>query len=234
MDPVGVALVGAGPWGLTLGARVRPASRRPSCAGSATSTPSGGAWPRAAHPGRHVDALDEVLADPGVAAVVVAVDSPAPPRRRAARARGRPARAGRKAAWRCRVADAARAGRRAAERAPAGADGRAPVAAPPGGPARPAARSRQGRWDEPLYFEATRVGARDRRARPGSAWWALAPHDVSLALYLFGAAPDRGERDRAVPRGRGADASLGDAARSPTGASRTSTSRASPPRSGAA
>ena len=43
-----------------------------------------------------------------------------------------------------------------------------------------------GALGEPLWFEAARVGA-GTAARPGSAWWALAPHDVSLALHLFDA-----------------------------------------------
>ena len=45
-----------------------------------------------------------------------------------------------------------------------------------------------GALGEPLYFESTRetVGAPGRR---GSAWWALAPHDVSLAIDLFAAVP---------------------------------------------
>jgi predicted dehydrogenase len=40
----------------------------------------------------------------------------------------------------------------------------------------------------PLYLEARRMTAGPPHT-PGSAWWALAPHDVSLALHLFGAVP---------------------------------------------
>jgi predicted dehydrogenase len=39
-----------------------------------------------------------------------------------------------------------------------------------------------------LYLEATRTAAGPGR-REASAWWTLAPHDISLALYLFDAVP---------------------------------------------
>jgi predicted dehydrogenase len=38
------------------------------------------------------------------------------------------------------------------------------------------------------YATTTRVSPGPPRA-PGSTWWALAPHDVSLVLHLFGATP---------------------------------------------
>jgi len=57
----------------------------------------------------------------------------------------------------------------------------------------PAIRRAKGLLDagalgRPLYFEATRTVTGTTR-RGGSAWWTLAPHDVSLALHLFDAVP---------------------------------------------
>jgi predicted dehydrogenase len=45
-----------------------------------------------------------------------------------------------------------------------------------------------GMLSEPLAFASRRATVGAPR-RPGSAWWALAPHDVSLALVLFGGLP---------------------------------------------
>jgi predicted dehydrogenase len=46
----------------------------------------------------------------------------------------------------------------------------------------------EGVLGEPLYFASTRASPGPARG-PGSTWWALAPHDVSLALKLLGARP---------------------------------------------
>jgi predicted dehydrogenase len=46
----------------------------------------------------------------------------------------------------------------------------------------------EGGLGEPLYFESVRETVGAPRA-PGSVWWALGPHDVSLALDLFAAVP---------------------------------------------
>jgi predicted dehydrogenase len=46
----------------------------------------------------------------------------------------------------------------------------------------------EGMLGEPLTFRSRRATPGAPR-RPGSAWWALAPHDVSLALHLFGGRP---------------------------------------------
>jgi predicted dehydrogenase len=46
----------------------------------------------------------------------------------------------------------------------------------------------EGLLGDPLYFKSTRESIGAPRTA-GSAWWALAPHDVSLAIDLFGAVP---------------------------------------------
>src|SRR6478735_3164501 len=76
MNPVGVAVIGAGPWGGTLArafARTAQAELRWICdLDEGRRVVAGAAHPAA----RITSAVDEVLADPGVAAAIVAVDSP--------------------------------------------------------------------------------------------------------------------------------------------------------------
>jgi predicted dehydrogenase len=180
------ALVGAGPWGMTLGRAL------------ARSTDGGVAWicevdaerrarAGAAHPGARLTAdVEEVLADPRVTGVAVAVDSA-----RHHEVGLRVLRANRhlmvekpmalSAAHAAELAAAAAAGGRLLVvghlllHHPAVRRARQIVAA--------------GVLGEPLYLESTREAVGAPRV-PGSAWWALAPHDVSLAIHLFGATPD--------------------------------------------
>jgi predicted dehydrogenase len=185
MNTVGVALVGAGPWGLTLAgafARIPGAALRWICEADADRR----ARAAAAHPGaRATGDLDDLLADPEVAAVAVAVDS----------ARHHPVGMRVLAANRhayiekplaLSAADAATLHAAAAARGRILTVGHLLLHHPA------VRRARQivaeGLLGEPLYFESVRetVGA---PRRPGSAWWALAPHDVSLALDLFAAVP---------------------------------------------
>jgi predicted dehydrogenase len=185
MSSLGVALVGAGPWGLTLAgafARVPGAALRWICELDGDRR----ARAAAAHPGVRTTAdLDELLADPGVAAVAVAVDSP-----RHHEVGMRVLVANRHAyiekPLALSAADAARLHDAAAERGRILTVGHLLLHHPA------VRRARQivaeGVLGEPLYFESIRetVGA---PRTPGSVWWALAPHDVSLALDLFGAVP---------------------------------------------
>jgi predicted dehydrogenase len=185
MNPVGVALVGAGPWGLTLAQafeRVPGAQLRWICELDADSR----ARARQAHPRARVTVdLGEVLADPAVAAVAVAVDS------------------ARHYVVGMRVLDsnrhlfvekplalsaheAAALHRAATERARVLNVGHLLLHHPA------IQRARQivadGALGEPLFFESVRETVGAPRTLD-SAWWALAPHDVSLALDLFGAVP---------------------------------------------
>jgi predicted dehydrogenase len=193
---VGVALIGAGPWGLTLG---RAAARLPNvdlrwiCELDDQRRASAAAVAPAA---RLTAALDEALADPGVAAALVAVDAPRhhavgrrvlqadrhlllekPMAMTVAHARELSA----LAESRRRVLSVGHlllhhpAIRRARELVQTGAIGQA------------------------LWLESTRLAPGPARSA-GGAWWTLAPHDVSLALHFFGAVP---ARVTAVSRGDG-------------------------------
>lgn len=185
MHPVGVALVGAGPWGRTLAQafmRLPEVELRWLC----ELDDGRRAVAAAARPGLPTTAnLDDVLADAGVAAVAVAVDS------------------ARHYSVAARVLDANRHVYVEKPLALLGSDAAMlHAAAAAGGRVlmvghlllhHPAVRrARQivagGSLGEPLYFESTRETVGAPRA-PGSAWWALAPHDVSLALELFAALP---------------------------------------------
>src|SRR6478735_9007241 len=185
MAAVGVALIGAGPWGRTLARAlglVNTAELRWLCERDEARRAQAGA----AHPGVRLTAsLDEALADPGVAAVAVAVDSP------------------QHHAVGMRVLAADRHLLMEKPLALAAADAGALVDAA-AARARvltvghlllhhPAVRRAKQLLDDGVlgtaqYFTTTRVSAGPPRA-PGSAWWALAPHDVSLALHLYGATP---------------------------------------------
>ncbi|HVV51276.1 MAG TPA: Gfo/Idh/MocA family oxidoreductase, partial [Polyangia bacterium] len=186
MDPVGVALVGAGPGGQTLGramARLPEVDlrwicelepgRRAAAAGIAAGA-------------RLTGALEEALADPRVAAAFVAVDSP----------RHHPVGLQVLQADRhllvekplaLTVADAAELSALADARGRVLAVGHLLLHHPA------VRRARQlvaeGALGETLWLEAARLAPGS--GRTGSAWWTLAPHDVSLALHLFDAVPAR-------------------------------------------
>lgn len=185
MTAVGVALVGAGPWGLTLG---RAAVRLPEVElrWICELDPERRALAAAIAPGaRLTQELDEVLADPGVAAALVAVDSP-----RHHPVGLRVLRADRhllvEKPMALTVADAAELSALADARQRILAVGHLLLHHPA------VRRARQliadGVLGESLWLETTRLAPGTARSG-GSAWWTLAPHDVSLALHLFGAVP---------------------------------------------
>ena len=196
MNEIGVAVIGAGPWGATLArtfARIPGVNLRWICdldAGRCVQA-------RAAHPAVSVTAaLDDVLADPTVSAAVVAVDAP------------RHHSVGLQVLSADRhllvekplalsVTDASALCEAATARARVLTVGHLLLHHPA------VRRTKQmldaGLLGRPLYFETTRtVAGQDRRG--GSAWWTLAPHDVSLAVHLFDATPTTvsavGSRDR--------------------------------------
>jgi predicted dehydrogenase len=187
MTAVGVALVGAGPWGLTLGraaARLPEVDLRWICELDPERRALAGAIaPRA----RLTDALDEVLTDPAVAAALVAVDSP-----RHHPVGVRVLRADRhllvEKPMALTVADATELSALADARKRVLSVGHLLLHHPA------VRRARQliedGVLGESLWLETTRLAPGTARSG-GSAWWTLAPHDVSLALHLFGAVPAR-------------------------------------------
>ena len=185
MTAVGVALVGAGPWGLTLGraaARLPEVDLRWIC----ELDPQRRALAAAIAPGaRLTQELDEVLADPGVAAALVAVDSP---RHHAVGLRV--LRADRhllvEKPMALTVADAAELSALAETRQRILAVGHLLLHHPAVRLARQLIA--EGGLGQPLWLETTRLAPGTARAG-GSAWWTLAPHDVSLALHLFGGVP---------------------------------------------
>jgi predicted dehydrogenase len=182
---VGVALIGAGPWGRTLARALRQveaAQLRWLCERDDARRALAGEN----NPGVGLTAsLDEVLADPGVTAVAVAVESP------------------QHHAVGMRVLAAGRHLLMEKPLAMAAPDAGALVEAA-AAQARvltvghlllhhPAVRRAKQLLDGGLlgtahYLTTNRISAGPPRA-PGSAWWALAPHDVSLALHLFGERP---------------------------------------------
>jgi predicted dehydrogenase len=185
MSSVGVGVIGAGPWGLNVArafAGAAAAELRWVCDLDADRL----ARVRALYPDvRLTRALDEVLADPGVQAIAVAVDSP----RHHAVAR-RALRAGRhvlvekpmalslpEAAELCALA-------RARDRTLL--VGHVLLHHP--GVARARELIAGGALGQVLYLHATRVAF--GTVRPSeSAWWSVAPHDIAVALFLFGASP---------------------------------------------
>lgn len=187
MTAVGVALVGAGPWGLTLGravARLPEVDLRWIC----ELDPDRRALAAAIAPrARLTDELDEVLTDPGVAAALVAVDSP-----RHHPVGLRVLRADRhllvEKPMALTVADAAELSALAETRNRVLAVGHLLLHHPAVRHARQLIA--EGVLGESLWLETTRLAPGTGRAG-GSAWWTLAPHDVSLALHLFGAVPVR-------------------------------------------
>jgi predicted dehydrogenase len=182
---VGIALVGCGPWGRTLAralAGVKSARLRWLCERDDARRAQAGA----AHPGVGLTAsLDEVLADPDVGAVAVAVDSPQH----------------HAVGMRVLAADRHLLMEKPMALYPADAD---ELTAEAAARARvltvghlllhhPAVRRAKQLVDEGAlgavqYLTTTRLSPGPPRA-PGSTWWALAPHDVSLVLHFFGAMP---------------------------------------------
>ena len=185
MNEIGVAVIGAGPWGATLArtfARIPGVNLRWLC----DLDEGRCAEARAAHPEVSVTAtVDEVLADPNVSAAVVAVDAP-----RHHSVGLRVLSANRhllvEKPLALSVADAAALCEAATVRARVLTVGHLLLHH------QAVQRAKQlldaGALGRPLYFEAARTVTGTNR-RGGSAWWTLAPHDVSLALHLFEAAP---------------------------------------------
>ncbi|SRR6266540_2727759 len=185
MSDIGVALVGAGPWGLVLSRALERAAGAPLrwvCELDADRR----AGARGIHPAARLTAsVDELLADPEVSAVAVAVDSAA--HHSVGR---RVLLAGRhlllEKPMALSVDHATDLETLAREQAriltvghlllhhPAVARAREIVAA--------------GELGDDLGFNAVRAVPGPPRS-PGGCWWTLAPHDVSLALYLFDALP---------------------------------------------
>jgi predicted dehydrogenase len=187
MNPVGVALVGAGPWGMTLGramVRLPGVDLRWICELDPARRSAAAAI---APDAQLTDALDQALADPGVAAAFVAVDSPRhhPVGLRVLQA-DRHLLVEKPLAM--NVADAAEMSGLAAERRRVLAVGHLLLHHPA------VRRARQmiadGLLGETLWLEAARLAPGPARTA-GSVWWTLAPHDVSLALHLFDAVPTR-------------------------------------------
>ncbi len=184
---VGVALVGAGPWGVTLG---RVAARLPNVdlrwiceLDSARLASAAAIAPRA----RLTDALDQALDDPAVDAVLVAVDSP-----RHHEVGRHVLEANRHALiekpMAMTVSHAAELSALAESRDRILSVGHLLLHHPA------VLRARQlvdaGELGRTLWLESTRLATGAARS-PGGAWWTLAPHDVSLALYFFDALPER-------------------------------------------
>lgn len=177
--------MGVGPWGQTLArafSRVPGAELRWVCETDVDRR----AAVAAAHPDvRRSEDLAQALADPHVAAVAVAVDSP-----RHHEVAMRALEANRhlyvEKPLALSTADAAMMHAAAAQRGRLLMVGHLLLHHPA------VKRARQivaeGALGEPLYLESTRETVGPPRA-PGSAWWALAPHDISLALDLFAALP---------------------------------------------
>jgi predicted dehydrogenase len=185
MNPVGVALIGAGPWGGTLArafSRIEGARLRWIC----DVDPERRARTAAENPGaRASGAVEEVLADAEVGAAILAVDSPNH------YAVGlRVLTAGRhllvEKPMALSVADAVALRDAADSRQRVLTVGHLLLHHPAVVRARELVGS--GALGDLLSFESVRTaGAAVRRG--GSAWWTLAPHDVSLALHLMGAIP---------------------------------------------
>jgi predicted dehydrogenase len=185
MSPVGIAVIGAGPWGMTL-ARAFASLEQVRLRWICDLDDERRARAAAAHPlAQATDAIDEVVADAGVNGVVVAVD--------AARHHvvGMRALLARKHLFvekplALRASDAKELCATARARGRVLSVGHLLLHHPA------IMRARQmvedGVLGRPLYFESRRVTPGAPR-KPGSAWWALAPHDVSLAIHLFGASP---------------------------------------------
>ncbi|HXU64806.1 MAG TPA: Gfo/Idh/MocA family oxidoreductase [Polyangia bacterium] len=184
---VGVALVGAGPWGMTLG---RAAAGLPNVDLRWICELNQGRRQAAAElapSARLTAALDEALADRQVDAVLVAVDSPSH------HAVGRLVlEADRhllvEKPMAMTVTDAADLSALAAARRRILSVGHLLLHHPAVLHARHLIQA--GELGQTLWLESARLATGAARS-PGGAWWTLAPHDVSLALYFFDAVPER-------------------------------------------
>jgi predicted dehydrogenase len=185
MNGEAVALVGAGPWGLTLARALRQAAEA-ELAWICDLDGDRRARAAGANPGARLTAdIDQVLRDPRVRAVAVAVDSP---RHHQVGLRVLEARRHLyvEKPLALETADAARLHAAASYQDRVLTVGHLLLFHP--AIQRAAEIVAAGVLGEPLYFESMRETVGPPRT-PGSAWWALAPHDVSLAIYLFGAVP---------------------------------------------
>jgi len=187
MSAVGLALVGAGPWGRTLArtvARLPGVDLRWICElDPARRSEAAAVAPQA----RLTESLDEALSDRGVAAALVAVDSP-----RHHSVGLRVLNADRhllvEKPMALTVADATELNTVAQARQRILAVGHLLLHHPA------VRRARQlldeGLLGQPLWMESARLAP--GLPRPGdNVWWTLAPHDISLALHLFAAIPTR-------------------------------------------
>ncbi|HEY7371476.1 MAG TPA: Gfo/Idh/MocA family oxidoreductase [Polyangia bacterium] len=185
MPPIALAVIGAGPWGLTLAnafASLPQATVRWIC----ELDEGRRARASAAHPDAQVTgALDEALSDPAVGAVVVAVE-PARHHAIAMRALAADKHVFVEKPLASSARDAEQVCATAAARHRVLSVGHLLLHHPAVRRAREIAG--QGQLGEPLTFVSRRVTPGPPRT-VGSAWWALAPHDVSLALHLFGGVP---------------------------------------------
>jgi predicted dehydrogenase len=182
---VGVGVAGAGPWGLTLaGAFAR--ARGVRLVGVADLDGERLARAGAAHAGVVLTPdFDRLLAERGVDAVAVAVDSP----RHHELAR-RALRAGRHVLVEKPMALSAAEGAElvelAASRRLVLMVGHVLLHHP--GVAAMRALVAEGALGRVLYLQATRVGFGTVRPRE-SAWWSVGPHDVAVALHVLGDVP---------------------------------------------
>ncbi len=182
---VGVALIGAGPWGVTLGraaARLLNVDLRWICELDPQRRQQAAQLAPAA---RLTASLDEALADPAVDAALVAVDSP----RHHAVGR-RVLEANRhllvEKPMAMTVAHAAELSTLAMARERVLSVGHLLLHHPAVRRAR--ALLDAGELGQALWLESTRLATAPARSG-GGAWWTLAPHDVSLALHFFGGLP---------------------------------------------
>jgi predicted dehydrogenase len=185
MHQLGVAVIGAGPWGATLARtfeRIPGVDLRWIC----DLDDRRRAVARAVHPSASITAdVDDVLADPNVTAAVVAVDAP---RHHAVglRVLGADRHALVEKPLALSVSDAAALCEAASAKARLLTVGHLLLHHP--AVQRTKELLEAGAIGTPLYFEATRT-VTGTNQRGGSAWWTLAPHDISLALHLFEAPP---------------------------------------------
>lgn len=185
MSSVGVGVVGAGPWGQLVArafARTNGAELRWICDLDGERLARAGA----AHPGvRLTTSLDQLLEASGVDAVAVAVDSP----RHHLVAR-RALEAGRhvlvEKPMALSLADAAALCALAEERRRLLLVGHILLHHP--GVLRARELIAAGTLGRVFYLQATRMAFGTVRPRE-SAWWSVAPHDVAVALELFGDRP---------------------------------------------
>jgi predicted dehydrogenase len=185
MSSVGVALVGAGPWGLTLARALERAAGSP-LRWICELNPARRAHAARLHPESRVNArLDDVLLDPAVVAVAVAVDSAGHHLvGRQVLCAGRHLLLEKPMAL--SAADASELQTLASERARVLTVDHLLLHHPAIGRIRDLVAA--GSVGHVTRFSSTRAVPGPART-PGSSWWTLAPHDVSLALHLLGELP---------------------------------------------